>query len=312
MVLDYEYWKSPAVRWLLSMSRANDPETFMRQKAKKLLLTTGQDTPPFSPQRVASLRKISRIEWAEIRNISELVPIQGGFLIRINGRVPVFGWDENRTEGRPSYKFRNFSIAHEIGHTFFYDTTLQTPRRPFNDAGSLAEERLCDIFATELLMPEEKFHDDAKRILGKQEHLVNGVIELSSLYKVSTQAVAIRLFEIKVLDRSRHIIVKWNWMLNPHKPQNSKRKLRVEWGEPAAFPYIPKYASAQVNSIFERASLSNDVVSEKSRIRIGDLKGSYPVEAVAIRSDANRGHASENISRPRPVLSIIWLNASLA
>lgn len=310
MAADYEYWKSPVVRWLLSRSKASDPEMFMRQNAKDLLLTTGQDAPPFSPKRVALLRKVSRIEWAEIRNISELVPIQGGFLIRINNRVPVFGWDRNRTEGKPSSKFRNFSIAHEIGHTFFYDTTLPIPRRPFNDAGSLAEERLCDIFATELLMPKEKFYDDAKRILSKQEHFVKVVIELSSLYKVSTQAVAIRLFELKVLDRGRHVIIKWNWMPNPHKPQVSTQKLRVEWGEPTTFPYIPKYASAQVDSIFERASFSNDVVSEKSRIRIGDLKGSYPVEALAIHSDANEGHASENISRPRPVLSIIWLDES--
>jgi len=312
MTTDYEYWKSPVVRWLLSSSKASNPETFMRQRAKDLLSATGQDSPPFSTRRVALLRKISRIEWAEIRNISELVPIHGGFFIRINNRVPVFGWDESKTEGRPSSKFRNFSIAHEVGHTFFYDITLPIPRRPFNDAGSRAEERLCDIFATELLMPEEKFYDDAKRVLGKQEHLVKGLIELSTLYKVSTQAVAIRLFELKVLDRGRHVIIKWNWMPNPHKPQNSKRKLRVEWGAPATFPYIPKYLSTQVNSVFERSSFGNDVVSEKAEIKIGDLKGSYPVEAVAISSDADGRHASKSISRPRPVLSIIWLDASSA
>lgn len=312
MASDYEYWKSPAVRWLLSRSKAKDPEMFMRQNAEDLLLTTGQDAPPFSPQRVASLRKISRIEWAEIRNISELVPIKGGFLIRINGRVPVFGWDDNRTKGRPSSKFQNFSIAHEIGHTFFYDTTLPIPCRPFNDAGSRGEERLCDIFATELLMPKEKFYDDARRILDKQEHFVKGVIELGTLYRVSIQAATIRLFELKVLERSHHVVIKWNWMPNPHKPQNSKRKLRVEWGEPATFPYIPKYASARVNSIFERASFGNEVVSEKSMIRIGDLRGSYPVEAMAIPSDAKERYVSEDIVRPRPVLSIIWLNASSA
>lgn len=310
MPRDYEYWKSPAVKWMLSKSKTRNPEMFMRQNAKELLSKTEQHNPPFSPFRIAPLRNIIRIEWAEMRNVSELTPTKGGFLIKVNSKPSAPSWGGERYQGRPSGRFQNFSIAHEIGHTFFYDTSLAIPSRPYNDVGSLPEERLCDIFAAELLMPEEKFKDDAKRVLNKYEYPITGIIELSNLYKVSLRALVIRLFELKALDRSRHAIIMWNWSLNPNKPRESKRKLRVEWSEPSTFPYIPKHDSTPVDSVFGQAALNKNVVSENARIRIGSLRGNYLIEAVAIPSKARGKHESEAASQLKPVLSIIWLDNS--
>lgn len=274
----------------------------MREEARKLLRATEQDSPPFSAPRVAYLRKIRGVEWTEVSSLSRLVPIKGGFVIKMNPQA-LRSTDE--PEGTPFTGLQNFSIAHEIGHTFFYDIDSPTPSRPVRDIGSSGEERLCDIFAAELLMPEGKFSIDARRVLQKEGYITKKLIDLRARYGVTMHATAIRLKELDLL--SDIVIIRWDWMLNPNKPEDKVPKLRIRWAEPSTYPYIPKSLSARKGSIIEQASFSSQVIFEKSKIRIGSLNGIYPVEALGLFKK-HRKDSPRQDSQFLPVLSAIWLN----
>jgi len=310
MSSNYEYWKSPAVKWLLKEFKVEDAESFMRDEATKLLRITGQDSPPFSPLRVATLRGISRIQKTKITSLSQLVPIKGGFQILVNSQIGN-AYPSMHVETRKIHqRSTQFTIAHEIGHTYFYDVKSSIPSRPFKDSGSVAEERLCDIFATELLMPAERFNNDATVILKKERNFTKTLLRLSNLYKITLQPIVIRLLELGIHGNSRPVVIKWTRMINPNKPLDSVPKLRVEWAEPASFPYIPRYRSARLRSIFEQAAHSKEIICGTVFIKFGGLNGDYFVEAMALNSGKDTNNTPLNNSLSKSVLSVVWLKGS--
>jgi hypothetical protein len=78
---------------------------------------------------------------------------QGRFRIVVDPTPPA-GWNDAPAQVRdPLRRHRSrFRIAHEIGHSFFYDRGRGTPSRR-SEGGTPAEERFCDEFARELLVP---------------------------------------------------------------------------------------------------------------------------------------------------------------
>lgn len=311
-----EYWKSPAIRWLLKKSGATDPETLMREEAQKLIKALGQDSPPFLPQKFARLRKIKRIEWVNPPNLSELVPIKGGFILRTRDEIRESpSLNDEESWARPFAGRENFSIAHEIGHTYFYDVDLPVPSRPTRDLGSIAEERLCDIFATELLMPRERFVKDTQQLVQELDHLTMALLELNKSYRATVRSVTRRLHELGLLDNA--VIIRWDWMLKPNEPLDSLPKLRIDWAEPASYPYIPRYSAAPKGSLFERASSASHMLYEQGvSVRIGGLKGNHTVEALGCGKSRILSNARGNITAAptdvtplRPVLSVIRLDA---
>jgi hypothetical protein len=85
-----------------------------------------------------------------------------------------------------SYERRRFSIAHEIGHVIF-ETTGRNPPRAGREV-----ERLCDMIATELLLPREMFAN-ALGITPSIHH----VFRLARKFQTSVAATAIRCCEIR-------------------------------------------------------------------------------------------------------------------
>jgi uncharacterized protein DUF955 len=75
---------------------------------------------------------------------ARLEPGLTGFSIRLNGSL-AFKENERR---------RRFALAHELGHTLFYDLNKIPPERiiplPLHDP---LEEDVCDKFASALLIP---------------------------------------------------------------------------------------------------------------------------------------------------------------
>jgi Zn-dependent peptidase ImmA (M78 family) len=101
---------------------------------------------------IASLRGVS-VEPMDLRRSARetrdavLVPT-------LNGRAQVL-YNPSRPAGRTA-----FSIAHEITHTFFPNSITGARFRTLCDPGSREAnelERLCDLGASELLMPAEEF-----------------------------------------------------------------------------------------------------------------------------------------------------------
>jgi hypothetical protein len=71
--------------------------------------------------------------------------------------TPRGGWaaSEDPCGRTATYRVR-FRVAHEIGHSFFYERSAGLPRR-VSRPGSAAEESFCDRFAQDLLVPPDVF-----------------------------------------------------------------------------------------------------------------------------------------------------------
>jgi len=112
-------------------------------EVENLVDKTGQKTPPVNPEIVAKERKIIEIERAALDTDALIVPCKGGFLMKINGMLPVVR--------------QRFACAHEIAHTYFFDLEKDPPRKPYRRSTSRywVEEGICYELARRILIPTE-------------------------------------------------------------------------------------------------------------------------------------------------------------
>ena len=100
-----------------------------------------------------------------------LIPCDGGYEIAVHS-------------GEPQER-QNFSIAHEIVHTFFREA--YSSLRP-----SVQEEALCDLGAAELIMPAARF----ATYLAEKRLSLFGIDQCRQEYAVSLEAAARRAIEL--------------------------------------------------------------------------------------------------------------------
>jgi len=166
----------PAIEWLSQLVAPLSPEEFLSKQAASLLAKSGQSEPPFNPQK-ALPPTVKRVEFAKLSRDGMLIPVQGGFIIKINSLKPLVR--------------QNFTCAHEIGHTFFYDVTGERPWRPYKSMSTYwGEEGLCHAFARELLMPTEFVERDLEEHKNRD---LEFILTLANKYKVSVEVAARRL-----------------------------------------------------------------------------------------------------------------------
>src|SRR5687768_12006442 len=130
------------------------PEDIIRRKARTLVneaIALGWEGPPFDPEVLASLRGI------------ELVPVDEP----IGSEARVFPTPEGTVRIEYDKRFPrariNFSVCHELIHTFFrdcYDSVRCRNKLSPHERKHKELESLCDIGAAELLMPVEPFTGD--------------------------------------------------------------------------------------------------------------------------------------------------------
>ncbi len=96
-----------------------------------LLVASGQTEPVFNPERLFPYLKVVRVEHAEMETPSLLIPTKGGFIVKINNRYP-------RIRQR-------VLCAHELAHTFFYDSNTTPPvKLNYGLTKTWHEEGLCN------------------------------------------------------------------------------------------------------------------------------------------------------------------------
>jgi len=290
-----DYWKSPAILSFLRRAEGIDPEVAVKIEANKLLMAANMVIPPFNPNKIAPLRKITSIKYSDSASNSQLTPVKGGFIITVK-----------RAAGSRDV----FSLAHEIGHTFFYDIEPSTPVRLQRDMGGDAEEKLCDIFAAELLMPEQTFREDALKKFNDMGIWCETLFHLRSLYNVSMRAVTERVVELGILN-GQPVVIRWSWKskLNDKKDV----KLRVDWSVPlkdGKHYFIWPDKPASEDTPFMRASLENELIREEARLKLGALQGDFIVEAKGYHSKET-GSNNRISSTPKSVLSIVWPKINL-
>ena len=184
-----------------------------RQLVNQLVEQRGHDKPPFLPEEFARLQGV-KIERADLGKTSAvLLRFHDGYIIKLN---------QNHNPAR-----QNFSCAHEIGHKLLRELKIELNTenieyRTFNpQAHALARakvrERLCDVAATELLMPELVF----RKYLSGFGVSVHSIERLANIFRVSIRAAAWRIAEIST---ESCIALLWQpWL------RNRSKGLRLAW-----------------------------------------------------------------------------------
>lgn len=179
------------MREVKTLSKNPNPEKTSWQATKNAILEAAtflrlqtHETVPYTKLReIARLRRIHSIEFFQDSAAPEavLVPMHEGFIVRLRPNLSIV---RNRA-----------SIAHEIGHTFFYDLIASPPIRllAWGSSGTLSqkEENICWAFARELLMPRELITAE-KRAPGNKSGL-DWLFYLVDCFGVSLKLATFRL-----------------------------------------------------------------------------------------------------------------------
>ncbi len=109
----------------------------------RLWTASGRLGPPFDPLRIASFRRVTEIAEVSLARDAALVPGPMGFQLKLR---PGLGNHRRRS-----------AIAHEIGHTFFYNLRPTVPehaiRRSERNLSNDHEEWLAQRIGREILIP---------------------------------------------------------------------------------------------------------------------------------------------------------------
>lgn len=164
--------------------RAKDPVAAILRYARELIRQSGIVEPPFRPAILAALRNVDEIVYKRIEEEGRLIPKESG-AFRIELRID-----------RP-FTRTNFTCAHEIAHTFFYEAVPAIKYRRLQEAiRDTEEELLCNIAASEMLMPTKSITEIASRYSPSPDSL----LKMSEIYETSLTATAVRVLSLKLWD----------------------------------------------------------------------------------------------------------------
>lgn len=213
------------------------PESWVRQEANKLLHASGQDSLPIDIKAILPYRRIEPAITFK-RNLkysARLITTNHGFQIIANKRL-----NDSAMQG-----VLRFTIAHEIGHTYFYSLEETPPSRyPWLGSFDNTEERICDLFASSILIPDSMI---INRFI-KENLFLHNLKKLSGDFKVSYSAMAMKLiFHLNVWDGillSCRWLPKSNYDAVDYQDTEDDRAWRVRWSIIPAYLknelYIPR------------------------------------------------------------------------
>jgi hypothetical protein len=293
---------------LVRSTGAPDPFEAIRMKARNAIeqfrATFGDPTMPLDIDALASFLGIGRSDDVPAHSEdAELVPIgDGKVAIRVN---------PDRPETR-----KRFSVAHEVSHTFFpnYQTKkwcrTDARYRRRDDPDDLLE-MLCDIGASELILPAPWFIQDAAAVTTGA-----GLVDLARKYTASREAT-LRRFAESHSGSVAAVFLSWKLkptqqptignvdqhnLFNIDPAENARRakKLRLDYSIPSpkfaeAKNYLPADKSVENDGpLYEAASTGRPCEGE-SRLDLGPAGGRYRVLAVPVwTDDRDLGPAGEN------------------
>jgi hypothetical protein len=160
---------------------AKDPVDAITKRVREFVRYSGIREPPFPPAEFARLRKVTSIEYRNMAEDGRLIASEAGFKMEL------------RTD-RP-FQRTNFTCAHEVGHTFFYEAVPKMKYERMTDViRDNEEETLCNVAASELLMPLWSI----KSVTRDYQPSPKSLIEISRIYDTSLTATAIRVLALKL------------------------------------------------------------------------------------------------------------------
>lgn len=175
-------WEHPSVIKLLKTVGETDAIRAIRRMARDLVSKAydkGWAGPPFNPFELADLLNIEVLPNDSIRDASIKPLANNRFLIEYNPNQ------------RPSRI--NFTIAHEIGHFLFPDCASSVKSRTAHPSTQSWEiEFLCNVAASEILLPYNFFAQDANEVPLE----IDSLLSLSEKYAASLEAIFLRFTEV--------------------------------------------------------------------------------------------------------------------
>ena len=243
-----------------------------KQVVSQLIEYRGHDKPPFLPLEFARLLGVKKIEKADLGNTSAiLLRLHDGCIIKVN---------QNHIQAR-----QNFSCAHEIGHILFDELELtnyirEIEYRTFNPQAQAivrarARERLCDIVATELLMPESIF----RKYLSGFGVSVSSFVLLSNVFKVSVPTVAIRIEEV-----SPEPCITLQWQLW----QKRRSKVLRLYCPRRKVNCMPLHTQAKPGSAIFKAFETDSTIKCYKLFKLGTVVKRLPMESKGFGYGENR------------------------
>ena len=171
-------WTNVSVR---KFAENQNPIDKMEQVAREFVLDaleSGWSGPPFDPVELATTKRIRVRPNAFISDARVFV---------INDRFEI-EYNPHKSKGRV-----NYSIAHEIAHTFFPDCKEKVRNRSAQaiDKSNWQLEMLCNIGAAEILMPVGVFPANVECSISIEE-----LMRIRKEFAVSAEAVLIRLVKL--------------------------------------------------------------------------------------------------------------------
>src|SRR6266404_542379 len=185
---------------------AVDPVDAILRHAQLLVIESGISEPPFDPRMYAKLRNVVSIAERELQVDGRLLPLGGEFIIELR-------------RDRPCER-KNFTCAHELGHTFFYESVPSIKYRQSQSSTprfDQEEEKLCNIAAAELLMPTDAFC----KVANDYSPSAASLLRIAGIFVASLTATAIRVCS---LTRWNATFILWarhedgvqaKWMVRP-------------------------------------------------------------------------------------------------
>jgi hypothetical protein len=182
------------------------------------LSAVGQTAIPVDVYRVASNKGFTVLEDLAGSGCEEgqLLPVSGGYRVRLRRGV---------TDAR-----KRFSLAHEIGHSYFYRDEGEGPRHVIGVLSAAergAEENICNLFAGALLMPAAALRKNLQKLAVDSSPLIISVLErVATSFKVSMPALLRRIGSLE-LDWPPCLFVCSSFRPNPKT--GLQPKLRIEF-----------------------------------------------------------------------------------
>lgn len=213
---------------LLEQARSENPgtsdEILVVGVAANLIESLALDL-PIEPEIVASYQGISRIERRPLPWAGCLIEEDGKLVIRVRS---------SDTPGR-----QRFSACHEVAHTFL-PGFRHSPQYRCTPLSSKARqdhaELLCDLAASELLMPTSLVRD----IVDESAFDLDAVHDLADECGASFEAAARRFVSLR---REKCLFLRMDVTTKPRDPEGQPKLRVVSSLTNGSWPYMPPYKS---------------------------------------------------------------------
>jgi hypothetical protein len=290
---------SLAARALAASADADDPIQAIELLVADLLEETEQAGPPVDLRLAASFRHVVKVEPTPMTD--------AGALVRTNSGLKIF------VRATDNLRRQNFTIGHEICHTFFPGTISRVPLydKSVGEFAGSDEEFLCDIGASRLILPPDWLRP---RLIAEPASLERFML-ISEEFDASFEATAIACAAMDVWGCA---ILFFEEMLKPAEERMKNQLilpgLEADMAPEPTFrislachsrqfkPFLPRYKSVPRNGVIQKALEADGPVSGHETLDLGKASCTLSVQAIRVP------YRQDQAIRER-VMAIAWPQA---